>query len=84
VSVETLASRCVTVAYSRGVSSSSGHLEGFDQEAFASFAPMDDAFDAQPKVGDLERADLSWANRRAFARGRAAALSPTGPAPTTV
>lgn len=73
VSVETLASRCVTVAYLVGAASSTGHLNDFDQETFARFAPATDHLYSAAVDSSVDDKDMSWANRRAYVRGRAKA-----------
>jgi len=71
ISVETLASRFVSVAYPVGVHPSLGRLSEFDQETFAKFAPSEAGLYEERPVAALDQADLSWPNRRAYVRGRA-------------
>lgn len=83
VSVETLASRCVTVAHLVGVASPAGRLNDFDQDLFARFAPpTDDLYSATIET-DIDHRDLSWQNRRAYVRGRAKAPTRGEPEPST-
>ncbi len=50
-------------------------MNSFEQDTFALFAPADDPlYEASMEAG-LDAHDVSWSNRRAFVRGRAAAPS---------
>lgn len=69
VGLDTFASRFVSVINSP-TEPSRGEFLGFDQETFARFAPGDDPLYTMPKVSPLDGADVSWANRRAYVRGR--------------
>lgn len=80
VPTETLASRCVSVGHIVGIASPQGNLRRFDQETFAHFGPDEDPLYKTAEVADLDTHDLSWANRRAYVRGRVAA-PPMTPAP---
>jgi hypothetical protein len=66
---EDLAARCVSLSYLVGPRPV-GRLEGFVGDLFNELAPDGDPFyDQQKEV--VDKNDLSWANRRVFARGRA-------------
>lgn len=66
---EDLAARCVSLSYLVGPRPV-GRLQGFVDDLFNELAPADDPFYDSQK-GVVDKNDLSWANRRAFARGRA-------------
>jgi hypothetical protein len=67
--VEDLAARCVSLAYTM-TRDPVGQLEGFVTDLFANLAPADDPF-YDSELEDVDAHDLTWANRRRFARGRA-------------
>ncbi len=71
-SVEDLAARCAnTVHWLMEIPIPK--IEDFDQEIFALLAPTEDPFYDESIVSDLDEYDVSWANRRAYAHGRASA-----------
>jgi predicted KAP-like P-loop ATPase len=47
------------------------HLSDFATESFQTLTSFDDEFFHQDKLANVDRDDVSWANRKAFARGRA-------------
>lgn len=70
--VEDLAARCVSMAYL--ISENPVPKIGeFDQGVFELFAPAGDSLYSESIVDNLDIYDVTWANRRAYTRGRAAA-----------
>ncbi|MCB0910022.1 MAG: hypothetical protein KDB60_00190 [Propionibacteriaceae bacterium] len=72
---EDLAARCVSLAYLVSANPVP-KISEFDQDLFALFAPASDPLYSESMVSDLDVYDVTWANRRAYIRGRAAAPTP--------
>ncbi len=73
--VEDLAARCVSMAYLVSATPVP-KISEFDQDIFALFAPARDPLYGESTVDNLDLYDVTWANRRAYARGRSAAPTP--------
>lgn len=73
---EDLASRCVGIAY-RVAKDPVPHISSFESATFALFAPEDDPLYREPILDSLDEWDVTWTNRRAYARGRAEPATPT-------
>ncbi|MEP7370145.1 MAG: hypothetical protein ABI662_10835, partial [Dermatophilaceae bacterium] len=71
ITVETLASRFVTVICPARGSTDGCYLDGFNQELFAVFAPASTPLYQTKMEQGLFLDDVSWANRRAYTHGRA-------------
>ncbi|GAA2164077.1 KAP-like P-loop domain-containing protein [Humibacillus xanthopallidus] len=69
VTVEDVAARCLTLQYLY-VEKPVARLGDFDQSLFARFAPAEDQLYTTDIVANVDREDLSWANRRRYVRGR--------------
>lgn len=68
---EDLAARFVNITTFYSIRSSNILLGGFEQEIFDLYVPHeDDPLYSQSKEQELDESDVSWANRRAYARGR--------------
>lgn len=74
--VEDLAARFVTTRHLIGPRNPVPEIGDFDQSLFAAYAPTQDVLYSQP-AEDIDMSNASWANRRAYTRGRA--HGPTGP-----
>jgi hypothetical protein len=70
--VEDLAARSVSMAYVVSANPVP-KISEFDQDVFALFAPASDPLYSESIVDNLDVYDVTWANRRAYTRGRAAA-----------
>lgn len=79
--VEDLAARFVTTRRLIGPSNPAPEIGDFDQSLFAAYAPAQDLLYSRTPE-DIDISDTSWANRRAYTRGRAHA--PTKPPQTSV
>lgn len=75
--VEDLAARCVSLAYLVSANPVP-KINEFDQDVFALFAPASDPLYGEGIVDELDVYDVTWANRRAYTRGRAAAPAVDG------
>lgn len=72
---EDLAARCVSLKYLVAANPIL-RLGEFDQETFAEFAPTQDSFYQVTEVPTVDEHDVSWANRRSYARSRVRAPKP--------
>lgn len=79
--LEDFAARCISIAYSmsRTLIQKIGE---FDQGVFAAFAPADDPLYGESVNNGLDLYDVTWPNRRAYARGRAVGSPPQAGAAT--
>jgi hypothetical protein len=75
---EDLASRCVARSVLIAAEPVVG-LEDLVAGLFSRLVPLDDPFYDTVREDDVDRRDLSWANRRRFARGRAVRPAPPEP-----
>ncbi|RLY91646.1 hypothetical protein EAE32_10460 [Kocuria tytonicola] len=66
---EDLAARFVTTQHLVGSREPVSQIGDFSQDLFATFAPARDMLYSRCRE-DVETSDISWANRRAFVRGR--------------
>lgn len=66
---EDLAARFVTTQHLVGPGEPVSRIGDFSQDLFATFAPACDMLYSRCRE-DVETSDISWANRRAFVRGR--------------
>lgn len=73
---EDLAARCVSIHYLLAANPIP-RLGEFDQETFAKFAPAQDSFYQATEVSTVDEHDISWTNRRSYARARVRAPKPT-------
>jgi KAP family P-loop domain len=72
---EDLAARCVSIAY-LVAANPIPRLSEFDQETFAEFAPSQDPLYQVTEVSTVDEHDVSWTNRRSYARARVRAPKP--------
>jgi hypothetical protein len=68
--IEDLAARFVSLSYLVGPNTKP-RLDAFDQELFAKFAPATSPLYSNSVEKNVDTRDVSWANRRKYARGRA-------------
>ena len=73
--VEDLAARFVTTRHLIGPRTPTPEIGDFDQNLFATYAPAQNVLYSR-SVDDVDMSNASWANRRAYTRGRAQPPTP--------